>query len=84
MRCERCRRVFECVAGSTLRLCKACAIVAVVGIAAPHDLPHNHNESAPKFVRALTVVAASTASTSFTISDSGTITWRIPPRRPSG
>jgi hypothetical protein len=82
--CERCRRAFDCAAENTLRLCKTCAIVAAV-IAAPHDLPHNHESSAPKFVRtAPTVVASSTSSVSSTISDRGTITWQVPPRRPSG
>ena len=81
--CERCRRAFECAAESTLRLCKACVIVGGV-LLAPHDLPHNHNDSAPKFVRTTTVVVTSSTSASSTTSDSGTITWHVPPRRPSG
>jgi hypothetical protein len=81
--CDCCRRAFECAAESTLRLCKTCAIL-YVGFATPHDLPHNHNESAPKFVRTATVVVPSSTSGSSTTSDSGTITWHVPPRRPSG
>ena len=80
--CERCRRAFECAAESTVRLCKTCAIVGAV-LLAPHDLPHNHNDSAPKFVRITTGVVV-TSSTSVSSTTSGTITWHVPPRRPSG
>ena len=79
--CERCRRAFECVAESTVRLCKVCAI-AYAALAAPHDLPHNHNESAPPPAQSsrITVVASSSASPVVT----NAISWHIPPRRPSG
>jgi hypothetical protein len=81
--CERCHRAFECVAESTLHLCKTCVIAGVM-LLAPHDLPHNHNESAPKFVRTATVVVTSSTSASSTNSDSSGITWHVPPGGPSG
>jgi hypothetical protein len=83
--CERCRRAFECAAANTLRFCKTCAIVLCVS-AAPHDLPHNHNETGSHhshFAR-ITVTAStatSTATSTASASSMGTIVWHIPPPR---
>jgi hypothetical protein len=60
--CERCRRTFECVAISATRFCKVCAI-AFVGLAAPHDLPHTHNDPVPPPVHMRITLAASTSAT---------------------
>jgi hypothetical protein len=73
--CERCRRTFECVAISTVRLCKVCAIV-FVGIAAPHDLPHNHNDPSPPPIHLRSTVATSTSSASAIGTAIAPIIWR--------
>ena len=73
--CHCCRRTFECVAQSPARLCRVCLIA--LGLIAPHDLPHDHNDPVIHSVRSrVEVVIASTASVSTTTGSS--IWWHVP------
>jgi hypothetical protein len=80
--CECCCHAFECVAENTRRFCRTCAILSCV-LAAPHDLPHNHNEagSHPSHFARITVVASTAASTASAVNSMRTIVWHIPPPR---
>jgi hypothetical protein len=75
--CDCCRRTFECVAQSPARFCRACLIV--LGLVAPHDLPHNHNDPLIHWVRSPVETVASSTSVSRTVSASS-VSWSVPKR----
>jgi len=73
--CERCKQAFECVTKNPARFCKACVIV--LGLVAPHDLPHDHHESKPSFVRARAEAVISTSASSSVQTDRVGPIWTI-------
>ena len=80
--CERCRQAFECVTKNPARFCKTCVIVLGVGLAGAHDLPHDHHESEPSFVRSrVETVISTSASPATTRTDRLGPVWFIPPRK---
>ena len=77
--CELCKQTFECVTRNPARFCKACVIV--LGLVAPHDLPHDHHESQPSRIRTGVETVISTTASVATQTDSIGPIWVIPPRK---